>query len=142
VPVSRPDEPAPIRQAAAIPFRRQRGHVEFCLITSIKGRRWIFPKGIVDEGETPKQTALKEVLEEAGLHGRILGESLGSYRYAKWGTTLTVEVYLMEVASTDADWAEREQRQRRWVDADAARRLLCRENDRDLLERAIDRLRS
>ena len=76
-----------IQQASAIPYRRRDGCVEFCLITTIKRRRWAFPKGIIDPGETPVETALKEAEEEAGLHGRVDDEPLGRYKYAKWGTT-------------------------------------------------------
>ena len=35
-----------IEQVCAIPFRRPSGQpLEFCVITSIKKKRWIFPKG-------------------------------------------------------------------------------------------------
>ena len=51
--------PAPLQQAAAIPFRRADGHVEICLI-----RKWTLPwgipKGRVEPGETLEQTALRE----------------------------------------------------------------------------------
>jgi phosphohistidine phosphatase len=133
-------EPGPIQQAEAIPFRRREGSLEFCLITSLKRRRWIFPKGIIDPGETGVETALKEAREEAGLDGRIVGAALGSYRYAKWGTVLDVDVYLMEVARSDEDWAERELRERRWVAPGRARTMLARGEHRELLERAISRL--
>ena len=35
--------------------------------TCSKPERWDFPKGRMDEGETPLQTALRETLEETGL---------------------------------------------------------------------------
>jgi ADP-ribose pyrophosphatase YjhB (NUDIX family) len=34
---------------------------------------WSLPKGHVEEGETPAQAAVREVAEETGLTGRILG---------------------------------------------------------------------
>ena len=58
------DSQQPI-QASVIPFQRRNGQIEFCLITTRK-RNWIFPKGIIDPGETMEQTAAKEALEEAG----------------------------------------------------------------------------
>src|SRR5947208_10839591 len=103
---------APILQACAIPFRRKGGQLEFCLITSLRKRRWGFPKGIIDKGETHLQTALKEADEEAGLRGQILGESLGEYAYAKWYNTLQVTAYQMEVTEWQDDWLEEGLRKR------------------------------
>ena len=76
----------PIAQACVVPYRRRDERIEFCLITSLKKKRWIFPKGIVDPGETVEEAALKEAFEEAGLHGRILGDPIGKYEDSKWGT--------------------------------------------------------
>lgn len=38
-----------------------------------KGRVWTFAKGKPLPGESPEQTAVREVLEETGVLGRILG---------------------------------------------------------------------
>ena len=108
-------------QASAVPFRRAGERAsEFCLITSISSGRWGFPKGLIDPGETPIEAGLKEAHEEAGLHGQILGEPLGEYQYAKWGSMLSVTAYLMEVSRADAQWLEADRRQRQWVSAESA----------------------
>jgi 8-oxo-dGTP pyrophosphatase MutT (NUDIX family) len=41
---------------------------------------WALPKGRIDAGERAEQTALREVAEETGAHGRSLGK-LGDVRY-------------------------------------------------------------
>ena len=41
-----------IHQASAVPFRRAGGRVEFCLVTSASSGQWVFPKGLIDPGET------------------------------------------------------------------------------------------
>jgi 8-oxo-dGTP pyrophosphatase MutT (NUDIX family) len=41
---------------------------------------WALPKGRIDEGESGEATALREVAEETGAHGRSLGK-LGDVRY-------------------------------------------------------------
>ena len=41
---------------------------------------WALPKGLIDEGETGAETAVREVAEETGLAGRLEGK-LGDVRY-------------------------------------------------------------
>ena len=41
---------------------------------------WALPKGRIDDGESGETTALREVAEETGAHGRSLGK-LGDVRY-------------------------------------------------------------
>lgn len=41
---------------------------------------WCLPKGHLERGETPEQAALREVAEETGITGRVVGE-LGSIDY-------------------------------------------------------------
>jgi 8-oxo-dGTP pyrophosphatase MutT (NUDIX family) len=135
-----PDDDAPLLQAAAIPFRLRDGQPEFCLITSIRKGAWGVPKGIIDPGETGPETALKEAEEEAGLHGRIVGEPLGEFQYFKWNTTLEVTVYLMEVTAADDDWEEAELRDRAWHRAREAQAAIHRDELRELLDVAIERI--
>ena len=73
----------PVIQAAAIPYRWQRGRLEIAIITKRQGENWIVPKGHIEPGETPRQSALREAGEEAGLVGRIERRPCGSYRYSK-----------------------------------------------------------
>lgn len=131
---------SPLLQASAVPYRIRDGVCEFCLITSIKRGKWGFPKGIIDPGETPEITALKEAHEEAGIRGRIEGAPLGSYRYAKWGTTLHVTTLLMRVSKVDEHWPEDDCRRRCWCEADEASRRIDRPEVRETLEAAVRRL--
>jgi len=41
---------------------------------------WALPKGRIDADEEPAETAVREVFEETGVHGRLL-EKLGDVRY-------------------------------------------------------------
>jgi phosphohistidine phosphatase len=134
------EQPRPIYQAAAVPYRLRNGAAEFCLITSFRKTRWGIPKGIIDPGETPQQTALKEAEEEAGLFGRLEGEALGEFEYCKWGTVLYVTVFLMRVTQADDDWEEAEFRQRAWYGPDEAREVMYRDELRHMIDSAMERI--
>jgi 8-oxo-dGTP pyrophosphatase MutT (NUDIX family) len=41
---------------------------------------WVLPKGLVDAGEKPAETGIREGFEETGVAGRV-GEKLGDVRY-------------------------------------------------------------
>ena len=106
------DAPQRIPQVCVIPFRPRDDSWEFCLITSLKKKRWIFPKGIIDPGETPAESGLKEAWEEAGLRGAIVGPVLGTLADQKWGAQLELQVLMMQVEVEETDWPEAHLRQR------------------------------
>ena len=69
--------------AGVVLVRRMRGRWWFAGVWP-RGRRegtWTLPKGLIDAGEQPAETALREGFEETGVHGR-LGPKLGDVRYA------------------------------------------------------------
>lgn len=134
-------ESASIDQACAIPFRSVADQIEFCLITASSGR-WLFPKGFVEPGESLAEAALKEAIEEAGLHGRVIGEPVGCYEFKKRRGPFTVVAMLMEVLHCDDVWKESGVRERRWVKPTEARGLICRPSLRELLDAAHERLRA
>lgn len=98
-------------QAAALPVRN--GQV--CLVTSRSRRRWVVPKGCVDPGHTPAQTAVAEAWEEAGLVGVLHPEPIGSYSYEKAAREHHVTVFVLHVTEEKANWPERDERTRVWL---------------------------
>lgn len=112
-------------QSSVIPYRMQQGKPEVLVISSRKRKHLIVPKGIIDPGLTPQQAAAKEAREEAGVEGVVGAESLGQYRYEKWGGVCTVDVYPMEVTKVlpEAEWAEN-YRGRSWLSPEQAAKKL------------------
>ena len=48
------------------------------LVKEARGRfqnKWGLPKGSVDEGETPEDAVIRELTEETGVYGSIIGLS-------------------------------------------------------------------
>jgi len=103
-------------QSSVIPYRLQSAKPEFLVISSSKKKHLVVPKGIQDPGLTPQQSAAKEAWEEAGVEGVVAAESIGQYRYEKWGAVCTVSVYPMEVTKVLSEevWEE-SHRGRIWV---------------------------
>lgn len=108
------------RQSAALPYRFCGDDLEVLLVTSRKGKHWIVPKGIVEPGMAPPESAAKEAEEEAGVIGEVSSESLGSYQYHKWGGTCHVEVYPLLVRVELDEWEESATRRRHWLPLSAA----------------------
>jgi ADP-ribose pyrophosphatase YjhB (NUDIX family) len=92
--------------AGGIVFRRHKdGKVEILLIADSKNR-WTIPKGHIEEGETPRQTAEREIQEETGLKKMKMLDWLGkiNFRYRRINTLvlMTTEIFLVE-AQGDTD---------------------------------------
>jgi 8-oxo-dGTP pyrophosphatase MutT (NUDIX family) len=107
-------------QAAALPFRYIDEGLEILLITSRKGKRWIIPKGLLEEGLSPVELAAKEAWEEAGISGNISMQSLGEYEYEKWNGVCRVNVFSLCVLNVLDTWPEDSFRFRKWFPADEA----------------------
>lgn len=56
--------------AGGVVYRRHGGVAQVVLIRV--GKRWGLPKGRVEEGEGLQETALREVMEETGLEGKVV----------------------------------------------------------------------
>ena len=56
------------RSCGAVIFRRINGKIRFLLIKNKRSSNWGFPKGHMEDGESPEDTARREVLEETGIH--------------------------------------------------------------------------
>jgi predicted NUDIX family NTP pyrophosphohydrolase len=101
-------------------------------------RPWSIPKGIVEPGEAPEQTAVRETLEETGIECRIL-EPLGQIDYQK--SRKTVIGYLAEAltppTSTKIDSIDWEIDRAEFLPADEARERL-HPDQRPFIDRALE----
>jgi len=129
--------------AGGVVYRKKTSGVEVALIKVGPIIRWQLPKGIVDEGETPEEAAVREVREETGLAAKI--ESLlekieywyvssgktGKVRYHKF-----VHFYLMKYRSGRTDNHDHEVLEARWLPIVDAIRMLSFKSERELVEKA------
>ena len=103
--------------------------------------RWTFPKGLIEEGESARDAALRELAEETGVAGRILGE-LGAVRYFytrsdKQIVRKQVWFYLVEAQSEELRPQVEEVADARWVTPHEAKQRLAYRNMHPVLGRAM-----
>lgn len=103
------------QQAAVIPYRIRKERLEVALVTTSSGKGWVVPKGSVDDGERPRDAAIREAEEEAGLRGVVARRRLGRYRHANGNGPCCVDVYVMRVTTVLDHWLEDKLRRRRWM---------------------------
>jgi 8-oxo-dGTP pyrophosphatase MutT (NUDIX family) len=84
-----------------------------------KGDVWTFAKGRPDPGESPEQTALREVLEETGYRTEIIGKIPGSFDGKR-----TSNEYFLLLPVEDTKQFDAETESIRWATGEEARRLI------------------
>ena len=100
---------------------------------------WSLPKGHIEEGETPEQTAVREVGEETGIVGEII-RPLGTIDY--WFVAenrrihKTVHHYLLEAAGGELSDEDVEVDEVAWVPLDELGNRLAYAGERRLAETA------
>lgn len=137
-----------IRQTSSggVIYRSAGEGVEVALVSVRGGRFWCLPKGIVDKGETPELTAVREVREESGLSGRIV-DKLGdiAYWYYIRGENSkcrkTVYFYLMEYEGGSTSQHDFEVDEAGWFPIEEALQKVSFRGDRTILEKAALKLR-
>jgi 8-oxo-dGTP pyrophosphatase MutT (NUDIX family) len=129
--------PATTREAGAIAIRDNHHPRQFLLVRAKQADgQWIFPKGHIEPNETPGDAALRELREEAGIEGRLLGK-LGKLRFPYGGELIDVDYFLVEALD---EGASEEGRGRVWLTFDEAIRKLTFDDARNLLVSHKNRL--
>lgn len=119
------------------------GHVIVIVPTrrGAQGQRVLaLPKGHVDPGETPEQTAAREVREETGVEAELV-ERLGEVRYfyQRDGKRIfkRVAFFLFAYLSGSLDDHDDEVEEARWMPLDEAMRALSYGGEREMAAKAL-----
>jgi 8-oxo-dGTP diphosphatase len=108
---------------------------------------WALPKGIVDRGESPAETAVREGFEETGVRG-TLDAKLGDVRYVyTWEGERVFKVVSFFLARAGGGrigelppGMEREVAEARWLPLADGPSLLAYKGERETVAKAADRL--
>lgn len=132
----------PPDKVGVLPFRQRDSELEFLLITSRSGRRWVIPKGGLGSGDGPRAAARNEAYEEAGVGGSLGSKPIGEYRHGSSIGAPRVQVFLMRVETQAESWPEQHERRCQWMPVDEAMRHVGIGGLRALLEDAAALLRA
>ena len=116
-------------QFGALCWRQHKDEVQVLLVTSMKSRRWILPKGWPVHDATPAEAALTEAWEEAGVIGKVKTACLGIFSYRKElsddsNLPCVVAVFPVKVKNLEKNWPEKERRKRKWYSLKKAANLV------------------
>ena len=135
--------------AGGVVYRKKDGTLEVIIVQVVPELRWQLPKGVIDDGETREQAALREVREEAGVDADIV-EFLDTSEY--WFTVQRdgepkrchkfVHFFLMKYRGGDVSDHDHEVAEARWVAVDTAIDMFAFESDRAIVRRAAEVIRS
>jgi 8-oxo-dGTP diphosphatase len=111
----------------------QRGEVPLFAVVCLRKRGdWVLPKGKLDDGETPRDAALREVLEETG-HGAALRDYLGTLAYPLGERTKVVHFWHMEADAAPSRKLMKDVTEVAWLPLDAALARLSRDHEHAFL---------
>lgn len=131
------------RSAGGVVYRQRDGGIEVAVVRVGDRDRWQLPKGIIDPGEAPEVTAVRETREEAGVDGELVapledveywylatrgGERI---RYHKF-----VHFYLLRYTGGDVRDHDHEVHEARWVPIADAETLLSFPSERRVVAAA------
>lgn len=129
------------RSSGAVVYRIIHDEVRYLLIKNKRSANWGFPKGHVERGETLEQTAIREVLEETGIHIKILPQFAFKSEYTIHGNIeKAVTIYLAKTHDTQTVIQKEEIDDYMWLDFDKAMKTLKFVNDRNILKNAREYL--
>jgi len=138
----------PLRNARAtsaggVVHRSIEGVTQVILVHRRRPVLWALPKGTPDGGETIAETALREVLEETGVKVEVeepLGEITYFFVRDRIRFRKTVHFFLMRPVGGSIDAHDHEFDDVAWLPVAEALELMNYATEREVVERAADRL--
>jgi 8-oxo-dGTP pyrophosphatase MutT (NUDIX family) len=129
-----------VEQAGGLAVRKNGGRWQVLLVRSKKDPSvWVFPKGHIEPGESAIDAALREMREEAGVDGDLIGP-VGEPQEFQSGTEQVRVRYFLILTKFEGESPER--RKKAWYRIDEAAAHLPFDGARTLLDEAGELLAS
>jgi 8-oxo-dGTP diphosphatase len=121
----------PVLAAGGIVLRREK-NPRIAVVRLRKRNEWVLPKGKLDDGETPRAAAEREVLEETG-HDVSVHEFLGTLVYESGGGFKVVHYWRMQAFGEPVHELMHDIKEVDWLPLEAALERLSRGYERAFL---------
>jgi len=134
-----------LHSSGGIIFTKANNVIQVALISTKNNTVWTIPKGLIDKGEKPENTAIREIMEETGLVGRVV-DKLGENSYwfylkeKNMKCRKTVSYFLLAYVSGKIEDYGREVDEAKWFALDDALKIVSYSSDRDIIEKAKEKL--
>lgn len=130
--------------SGGVAFRQIESVIEVAIVAVKPTGRWQLPKGIIDEGETPEITAVREVREEAGIETELIAPIdkieywyVGDKRGERVRFHKQVHFFLLAYKSGNVKDHDYEVQESRWVKINEAIQMLAFTSEKSIVEKAL-----
>jgi 8-oxo-dGTP pyrophosphatase MutT (NUDIX family) len=130
----------------AIIYKINNSNPEFLLVKSKRSKRWGFPKGHVEKGESELETARREIFEETGIKNLKFIDNFrqedvyiidGAISSTKGNMVEKHSIYFLAVALEESsNFDENEISEMEWADVTHAEKLLYFSKQKEVLKLA------
>jgi len=135
------------KSCGAVVFsQKSGGKREYLLIQHSDGGHWAFPKGRMEEGESEKQTAVRETEEETGINDLIFIDGFReeiryTAKYNEIKVSKTAILFIAKTNTLDIKLSD-EHTDFRWREFKEAMDLLTYDDTKQILKKADDFLKN
>jgi bis(5'-nucleosidyl)-tetraphosphatase len=127
------------KSCGAVIYMENANKYEFLIISHRNDGHWGFPKGHVEKNETEKETALREVFEETGLHVDLHKDFRARAEYLINKDTMKEVIFFVgSIICNEVDIQLSEIREYKWANFQEAELLLSYESSKDVLKEAYN----
>ena len=131
------------KSCGAVCFHVQKDIIKVLMVQHRLGGHWAFPKGHVEDGETEKETAIREVLEETGVDIEIIDGLRTENTYCPARNITKNVVYFVATATDLKTIAQPEEiRNTDFIEISRAEKSLTYAADKKMLQDSIAFLKS
>ena len=136
------------KSAGFVIYRKEKEEVKFLLLKYPSENRerdyWGLPKGHIEEGESVKEAALRELFEETGIEEdeikiRSGFREVNKYHFKYEGEVIfKIVIYFLAQTKKETVKVSHEHTDFKWVDFNQAMNLMPYKNAREIVKKAKD----